>query len=763
MTLKTTMMSIVAVLFCLSIAKAQDCNCDHFITSGTLGISGDPNDVRQDEVYINAQPGDVICLEAGDYPEFNIRNIEGSSSNPIRIINCGGIVRIGVDPWFHAFTILDSRYFTLSGSGSSDRFGIVMPLGTYNRPISNAPSGLVISGLSSDYEIERLKIDNSLFAGMLIQSPPQCDYPDEWRRNFNMRNVSIHDCEVTESEGEGLYIGYTGFQINCGEEVAYPHLFENLKVFNNEIRNSGWCGIQINRADQNLDVHHNKVFNAGTANISPQNVGIHIGLETSGNIHHNYINGTSGLGLEIKGIGGLKVFNNIIVNTGSDGIYCNDQNISTDRPPYQFINNTVVNTGRHGIYILRFHSSTNGNDAMINNLVCDTDADPQIRISTNSAVSTPIDNFNNHVGTEIADGGFNAPLSGDYSLLESSPAIDNGFNSSSYGITDDYTGTLRPQGEAYDIGAMEYIASDSPTDPGDEDPPVENPPLSARTQLTEAYCDATDISFTEDIAIEPLEGDVRYLVEVTYRRVRYYHETADPFFKLNEVQGLPLSYRRSYRIRVRLIIADELANRYGTACRIRTASEPMSFLSSESQNIQNAQLSTELTYEEVDMAEMYEIRVSGFRYYGALMKRGTSFGLYELPGRLRPNRTYQVTIRYYVNGFRSPFGPTYSFTTSSTYGQNARIATGEIAESMDASRYELYTNPVNNLLSIKFNAYEMPTQVILYNLAGQKVYEAVGKAVKPALTIPVHNLSKGMLLMKIYYGNEIIYKKVLKE
>lgn len=46
-----------------------------------------------------------------------------------------------------------------------------------------------------------------------------------------------------------------------------------------------------------------------------------------------------------------------------------------------------------------------------------------------------------------------------FQLTAASPAVDAGMNLSSWGITNDLTGTSRPAGNAYDIGAYEYVAS----------------------------------------------------------------------------------------------------------------------------------------------------------------------------------------------------------------------------------------------------------------------------------------------------------------
>jgi hypothetical protein len=56
------------------------------------------------------------------------------------------------------------------------------------------------------------------------------------------------------------------------------------------------------------------------------------------------------------------------------------------------------------------------------------------------------------------------PLTGDFRLTDGSDAIDVGADLSSLGITEDIDGTLRPQGNGYDVGA--YEAQSDVTTPG---------------------------------------------------------------------------------------------------------------------------------------------------------------------------------------------------------------------------------------------------------------------------------------------------------
>ena len=72
---------------------------------------------------------------------------------------------------------------------------------------------------------------------------------------------------------------------------------------------------------------------------------------------------------------------------------------------------------------------------------------------TNDGTSTVASN-NSTSGT---DPQFTNPGSGDFTIPTGSPLKDAGRDVSGNGVTNDYTGTARPQGAAFDIGAYEFI------------------------------------------------------------------------------------------------------------------------------------------------------------------------------------------------------------------------------------------------------------------------------------------------------------------
>jgi len=73
--------------------------------------------------------------------------------------------------------------------------------------------------------------------------------------------------------------------------------------------------------------------------------------------------------------------------------------------------------------------------------------------------------------------------------------------------------------------------------------------------------------------------------------------------------------------------------------------------------------------------------------------------------------------------------------------------------------FEVYPNPVTNVLHIKNNNGTIIKKVRVYNTIGQKVIEIEN----PSATIPLHKLSEGIYTVKIETTNGFTYKTILKK
>ncbi len=309
---------------------------------------------------------------------------------------------------------------------------------------------MTMDDLSSDFEIADVEVRNSGFAGIMAKTDPDCDVATQ-RGHFTMQNVLLHDNYVHKTGGEGFYVGNSfyqdGVQTSCG--TVLPHDVVNAKIYNNLTDSTGCEGIQVGSAVLGCEIYGNTVRSPGlTPFATGQNNGIQIGEGTGGKCYNNLIKNAPGNGIIVLGLGDNLLFNNYILNAGGEGIFADSR--YTPGPNFQFINNTIVAPADCGI---KLDSETIPMNTVVNNVIINPGSGNFIFKKSSDVKLTASNNyFNNDIST-CKFINFNAD---DFHLQSSSPLINAGANVSSYGVTVDYYGTLRPVGNAFDIGATEY-------------------------------------------------------------------------------------------------------------------------------------------------------------------------------------------------------------------------------------------------------------------------------------------------------------------
>lgn len=447
----------ICLLFCFGSysVKAQACNCTRTISSSGI----------YNGTTMNVQPGEVICIQAGNYSLLRFVDFVGTAAQPIIFKNCGGKVTISHNQYYGALDFLGSKYFRVTGTGSSEsQYGIFIS-GT-----GQNASGLSVAGLSTNCEIDHLEIQNTGFAGMLIKTDPNCD-PNTWRSNFMMKEVLIHDNYVHNTGGEGLYVGssfFNGKSITCNDQstTVFPHLIEGLKIYNNTVENTGADGIQYSCAPQS-EVYNNVVNSYG---ISPfeeyQNNGIQLGAG-GGKCYGNKVSNGTGNGIQVtQPTDNMAVFNNLVVNSGKNSLFGDDR--TTTNVNFQIVNNTFVKSGQENIKLYGNISTK----SIYNNII----AEPLNNSNYISfGIGAQADEKNNLKIPSAASGLFVSQS--DFHLTINSSAINAGFNVSALNITNDIENSPRPNGGQYDIGAYESTVN----------PPIleniSNKILSANTSL----------------------------------------------------------------------------------------------------------------------------------------------------------------------------------------------------------------------------------------------------------------------------------------
>ncbi|GAB3174094.1 malectin domain-containing carbohydrate-binding protein [Telluribacter humicola] len=432
----------LAILFVLlgasaQTVQAQSCGCTTTIT--TSGI--------YDGQQMNVQPGDVVCIQAGNYSRLRFLNFVGTAQQPIIIKNCGGAVNIAHSTYYGALDVWGSKHVKLSGAGhSTTPYGIVIS-GT-----GSGASGLVFAAKTTDIEVDHLEISGTGFAGMLIKTDPACD-TTTWRQNFSMNNVVVHDNYVHHTGAEGIYIGHTSYQgvnLTCnGTTVtALPHLIYGLKIYNNIVKDTKADGIQYACAPD-AEVYNNQVETYGTEPFAAsQNMGIQIGAGAGGLCYSNkVINGTGNAILATDFVGGLKIYNNLIVSPEGYGIFTDDRTVPAQASALTIVNNTIVSPVKETV---RMYGSRT-TKLLYNNLL----VAPQNGLYVVYGSGASGTESTNSKVAQVSEANFANSAAGNYNLLVNSPAVNTGTDVSAWGITSDLQGRVRPLGGTFDVGAYE--------------------------------------------------------------------------------------------------------------------------------------------------------------------------------------------------------------------------------------------------------------------------------------------------------------------
>lgn len=439
-------------------------------------------------------PGDTLLINAGTRSSLMIKNVFGSSENPIIIINNKGLVIVNtVD--YYGISIRNCSHFRLTGSGDiKHRYGIQVTR-------VEKGSGIGIGERSTDIEVDHISIQNTPIGGLYVKTDPNCTTPST-REKFTQYNTSIHDNYIARTGNEGMYIGSSNFtgetvKYNGNDTILMPPLLEGVKIFNNIIEYAGWDGIQVSSASKDCQIYGNTILYDSQAEYYAQMSGILIGGGTKGDCFNNFIAYGKGNGIESHGLGGYKIFNNIIVDAGKSykpldlnerkhGIFVTDVSVLPDSS-FHIVHNDIINPKSDGI---RFQSSISKNNLIASNLIINPGnfnlyefgntylkgIDSYIMIPHDSADVRLENNF------LTLDYGI-AGLTDTYELLPESPLIDN---ASLSGVTFDYYNKSRPFGIKPDIGAVEYHDPQS-TRNFESHRSVEIYPNPVKNQLTIRY------------------------------------------------------------------------------------------------------------------------------------------------------------------------------------------------------------------------------------------------------------------------------------
>jgi len=432
-----------------------------------------------DPLYKQVQPGDTLYFLAGNRKYINVSNFLGSAAKPIVMINRGGEVIIDTDHYY-GITIQNCRYVKFTGTGFPGQF-----YGFKIKKVTNG-AGVSMGYLSSDVEIDHVSIENTLIGGLYAKTDPDCN-PNTHRNAFTQYNTLIHDNYIAYTGDEGIYAGstkYFGQTIKCNgkDTLVMPSLLDGVRIYNNILKYTGWDGIQVSSASKNSQIYNNTVLFDSQLETDSQMSGILIGGGSKCDCYNNFISQGKGVGIESHGLGGYRIFNNIIIDAGRSyqpndltkmkfGIFVSD--ISTQKDSsYSIQHNNIINPKSEGI---RFSSIISKNNLIAANIIINPGnydyyengntrfkgKDAYIMFQSTETTATLSSNYKARAATAVGFTSLKMEEPSDFKLIKGSPMIDSISFSPKTAILFDFIRLARPSGLKSDIGAYEYDTATS--------------------------------------------------------------------------------------------------------------------------------------------------------------------------------------------------------------------------------------------------------------------------------------------------------------
>ena len=455
--MKNIFLILLISFFALStqVKAISNDNCTIEIASDVLLVDG-----------ANINPGDVVCLLAGEKDYLLLRDIQGTEAQPITVINKEGAVIIDTDH-FYGIKFDNCKHIIFSGAGE-----VGLEYGIQIKRVENG-AGMSIDNMSTNIEVEFVEVSNTYFAGIYAKTEPyQGDCNNLITRDvFTMYNLSIHDCYLHDIADEGFYIGsskYTGQTITqCNDIVVLPHVIEGVYIHDNTIERTGWDGIQVSSSPIDCNIFKNLIRYDSEEEEYGQMSGILIGGGSKCDCYNNKIFEGKGDGIDIFGMGFMKIYNNLIVRAGRtyepgnptsfrSGIYVGYvPDALSPNATFKIYNNTIISPKSFGI---TFNNNEATMSYAINNLI--TEPGYINVIADEAYVNLMIDNSkvtqtNNFLSPNNSIPKFVNYTNNDFDLEPNSEAVNYGTSLTAEGITFDIENRFRPFHTYFDAGAYE--------------------------------------------------------------------------------------------------------------------------------------------------------------------------------------------------------------------------------------------------------------------------------------------------------------------
>lgn len=305
-----------------------------------------------DATAAGVQPGDTVLIEAGARGPLRIEQLNGTKQQPVTIRPAGALVIAGGKDHY-AVAFVDCTHFHFTGLVA----GVTDTPGTNTAKqlrLEGGQNTLTVTGFSSEVEVSHIEVTGSGFAGIMIKQDPTAD-PKTWRDAFVMRQVTVRDCVITNTKGEGIYLGNSFYATGhpAGEAgKRWPHAIEGVRVLRNRTHDTGCEGIQVGSATKDCEISGNVIEKFGQRPFGPwQDNGLQIGEGTGGLARDNTISDGPGNGIVVLGLGDNVITGNRITRVGRAGITCQSRPAALTGPGYRIEENVISEAGEHAILV----------------------------------------------------------------------------------------------------------------------------------------------------------------------------------------------------------------------------------------------------------------------------------------------------------------------------------------------------------------------------------------------------------------------------